>query len=352
MTMRNFTVSIAVALCGVLATCLTAAGADSSQPLRVITTIPDLADIARKVGGDRVDASSITKGPEDPHFSQPKPSLIRALSDADALVLIGMDLEVGYVPVLLRNARNARVLPGASGHIDASTAIVALEIPTGVVDRSMGDVHTQGNPHYMVDPLNGLKVAALLRDRFSAIRPAEAERFERGYAEFRRQLAIRLVGESLAGKYDPEPLLKLLELGRFHEFLSAQGDAERLGGWIAMLQPYAGMSLVADHRLWPYFARRFGLAVFGEMEPVPGIPPTTRHLQGLVARMRDANVKVIAASPYYDPRHARFLADATGASIARLAHQVGAVPEADDYLSLIDYNVRRLAAAFAEHPQN
>lgn len=350
--MKNALASIAVALCGVITVHTPTVEADSIVPLRVVTTIPDFVDLARKVGGELVEATSITKGPEDPHFSQPKPSLIRALSDADALIMVGMALEVGYVPVLLRNARNARVLPGAPGYIDASTAIVPLEIPSGIVDRSMGDVHAQGSPHYMVDPLSGLRVAALLRDRFSAIRPAESERFERGYGEFRRQLAIHLVGAFLAEKYDPEPLLKLVELGRLDGFLAAQGDAEHLGGWIAMLRPYAGMSLVADHRLWPYFAQRFGLTLFGEMEPVPGIPPTTRHLQGLVARMRDANVTVIAASPYYDPRHARFLAEATGASIARLAHQVGAVPEAGDYLSLIDYNVRRLAAAFAEQRGN
>lgn len=319
--------------------------AHGSGPLRIVTTVPDLADLARAVGGDRVATTTITKGPEDPHFSQPKPSFILALSEADALIQVGMELEVGYVPVLLRGARNARVLPGAAGYIDASTAIEPLEIPSAPIDRSMGDVHALGNPHYLVDPINGLRVANLIRERFTVLRPAEADHFDRGYEALRRRIAVALVGEGLANKYDIEPLMRLAELGRLDAFLEAQGDLDELGGWLGRLRPFAGTQIVSDHRLWPYFARRFGLRLFGEMESVPGIPPTTRHLQSLVERMRASSVEIIVTAPYYDPRHARFLADATGATVVHLVHQVGGLPGVEDYVGMIEHNVQQLAAA-------
>lgn len=313
-------------------------------PLRVVATMPDLGDLARSVGGALVQVTTITKGPEDPHFSQPRPSFIKALSEADVFVLVGMDLEIGYAPVLLRSARNARVLPGAPGYVDASAVIEPLDVPTGTVDRSMGDVHVLGNPHYLLDPVNGLRVADLLRERFSKLRPAQAEHFASGFAELRRRIAVALVGEVLANKYEIEPLMRAADLGRLDRFLADQGDRASLGGWIGQLRPHAGTRLVSDHRLWPYFARRFGFELFADMEPVPGVPPSTRHLQGLVERMREGSVRMIVTAPYYDPRHAQFLADATGSTVVRLAHQTGALPGVDGYLEMVDHNVSSLAA--------
>lgn len=316
----------------------------AAAPLRVVATVPDLGDIAREVAGDDLSLTVITKGPEDGHFSQPKPSFIKALSTADAFLLVGMEYEVGYAPVLLRSSRNPRVQPGAPGYIDASVAIEPIEIPTTAVDRSMGDVHAQGNPHYLVDPVNGLRVAALLRDRFTAIRPDRADAFRAGYDDFARRLGIALFGEILAAKYDVAKLGRLGELGKLESFLAAQGDLDALGGWQARLRPLAGTKFVEDHRMWPYFARRFGLVVFADMEPVPGVPPTTRHLQDLVERMRAAGVGLVVTAPYYDPRHARFLADATGAVVVRLAHQSGSVANAGTYLEMVEHNVAALAA--------
>lgn len=327
-----------------LALALATAPATAAEPLRVVATVPDLGDIAREVAGGDLALTVITKGPEDGHFSQPKPSFIKALSAADAFLLVGMEFEVGYAPVLLRSARNARVQPGAPGYIDASVAIEPIEIPTTAVDRSMGDVHAQGNPHYLVDPVNGLRVAALLRDRFAAIRPDQAEAFRRGYDDFARRLGTALFGATLAAKYDAVKLGRLGELGKLEAFLAAQGDLDALGGWLARLRPLAGTKLVEDHRMWPYFARRFGLVVFADMEPVPGVPPTTRHLQDLVERMRAADVGLVVTAPYYDPRHARFLAEATGAVVVRLAHQSGSMANTGTYLDMVDHNVAALAA--------
>jgi len=137
----------------------------------------------------------------------------------------------------------------------------------------------------------------------------------------------------------------LFEHGKLRSFLAAQGQENLLGGWLGAMSPYFGVKVVADHNLWPYFARRFGIQVVGFMEPKPGISPTTKHLAGLIGMMQAQGVKIILAAPYYDPRHAKFLAERTGAKIARMAHQVGALDEAHDYLRMIDYNVRQVLLA-------
>lgn len=317
----------------------------TGRPLRVFATVTDLGSLAREVGGDQVAVDVMTKGREDPHFLEAKPSFIKQLSQADLYLQVGLELEVGYAPLLLQNARNGRILPGNRGYLDCSGAITALEVPSGPVDRSLGDVHPYGNPHYLLDPLNGLKVAALIRDRLSELRPEGQAHFAERYAAFRRRLEAALVGEALAQKYDASKLALLFELGKLDVFLEQQGDAEKLAGWLRLLRAHRGAKVVDDHNLWPYFTRRFGLVVIGHMEPKPGIPPTTSHLTALIDRMRAEKVRLILAAPYYDPRHARFVAEATGAAVVYLSHQVGGRNGTDDYLSLIDYNVRQVAGA-------
>lgn len=320
----------------------------AAEPLRVVATLPDLGDLAKQIGGDAVEVSVIVKGPEDPHFAEPKPSYIKALSEADVFLQVGLDLEVGYVPLLLRNARNAATLPSGKGYLDLSTVVKPMQVPVVPVDRSMGDVHPLGNPHYLLDPVNALEVAAAIRDRFSRLRPEHAGLFAERYASFKDRIEVALVGQRLAEKYDAKKLALLFEHGKLAAFLAQQSDASLLGGWLAMMAPHRGRRIVDDHRVWPYFARRFGVEIFGDLEPLPGVPPTTKHLTDLVERMRAAGVWVIVTLPYYDPRHARFVAEATDSSVVPLAHQVGAVPDATDYLAMIDYNVRRLARALQD----
>jgi ABC-type Zn uptake system ZnuABC Zn-binding protein ZnuA len=318
---------------------------DAAKPVAVCATVPDLGSLAREVGGDQVSVTVFAKGTEDAHFIEAKPSFIKALSQCDLYIQMGMDLEIGWAPVLLQNARNAAVLPGGRGYLDASRVIAPLEVPTGPVDRSMGDIHPLGNPHYLSDPVNGLKVARLIRDTLVELRPERKPYFEDRFTSFHLRLGTALVGERLARQYDVEKLALLYQHGTLTPFLKGQGEASLLGGWLGKMLPYFGTKVVADHNLWPYFARRFGIAVIGFMEPKPGIPPTTRHLSELVERMRTEKVQIVLAAPYYDPRHAQFIAQQTGARIVNLAHQVGARTSADDYLTMIDYNVRELAAA-------
>jgi ABC-type Zn uptake system ZnuABC Zn-binding protein ZnuA len=339
-----------VTLAGTIAAAPVAAALqDEPAPLVVCATIPDLADLASEIGGEHVTASSFAGGPQDPHFLEARPSFLRDLSKADLFCQVGLELEVGWAPVLLRNARNPEILAGGRGHFDAST-VVAVQRSAGPVDRSQGDVHPLGNPHFLLDPLNGWRVARALRDRFSELRPRAKDSFDRRYGDFLGRLARRLLGETLALEYEDETekLLDLLERGgadRFLEFLESQGQRESLGGWLRELETLRAMVVVADHNLWPYFARRFGFKVAGYLEPKPGLAPTTRHLSELIRRMRAGSIRVILAAPYFNPRHAEFVAKHTDAVIVELAHQSGARSGTDTYLDTIDYNVRQLVTA-------
>ncbi len=316
-----------------------------AQSLKVCATVPELGSLAREVGGDRVTVITFAKATENAHFVEAKPSFIKSLSECDVYTQVGMELEIGWAPVLLRESRNGSVLPGARGYIDASTVISPLEVPTVAVDRSMGDVHPFGNPHYLLDPLNGLRVAGLMRDRFSALQPGSQQYFNDRYTAFRLRLGAALAGETLAKKYDIEKLAALFSHGKLSDFLKSQGEQALLGGWFALLQPYHGVKLISDHNMWPYFTERFGLKLLGSLEPKPGIPPTTAHLNELVGIMKTNEVKAVLAAAYYDARYADFVSQNTGARVILMAHQAGARPGTEEYLSMADYNVRQLAAA-------
>ena len=327
--------------------CVSLLPAQEIVPLRVCATTPDLGALAKAIAGDDAEVTTLVRGPEDPHFIEARPSMIRAANRADVLVEVGLELEIGWLPSIGKNARNAAVLPGAGGRIDASTVIDKLQVPGGIVDRSFGDVHIAGNPHYLTDPLNGLRVARLLRDRFAALRPAAGAAFARNYDALRAALCAAMVGPELAKLYDHdvEKLGALFAHGKLAALLEAQGDLAKLAGWCGAIAPFAGAEVVADHDLWPYFAARFRLEVVGFFEPKPGIAPTTAHLEHLIERMRAGHVGVILSAPYFAPQHAEFVARTTGARIAPLAHQVGARAGCDDYVAFVDHNVRAVVAA-------
>jgi len=310
--------------------------------LRVVTTVPDLAELARTVGGPEVEVEHLVKGPQDPHFVQARPSYVRLLHDADLFVLMGLDLEAGWAPVILRSARNPDLLPGSAGYLDASTAIEPLEVPGMTVDRSAGDVHPFGNPHYLSDPLNGIRVARLLRNRLARLDPVHEDGYRQRAEAFTRQALRALVGEEALARFDTPTLISAIEGGRVEALL---GEAP--GGWLGDMAPYEGTKVVQDHRVFNYFTNRFGLRPVTELEPKPGIAPTTRHVAKVVEMVRDADIPLILASPYFDPRHARRVAEQTGAAVVPLAHQVGAIEGADSYLGTVDLNVGRVVEALS-----
>jgi ABC-type Zn uptake system ZnuABC Zn-binding protein ZnuA len=324
---------------------LTGVAHGAEGPLKVCATIPDLGDLAHQVGGDRVSVTVFAKGTEDPHFLEARPSFVKAASEADALVMVGMELEVGWIPPIVLNSRNEKIQTGQPGYIEVSSAITPLEAPTGTVDRSQGDVHMAGNPHFLVDPICGLQVARLLATKFGELRPQDRAFFDDNYKAFRGRVCERLVGPELAKKYDAEKLALLAERGKLESFLDGQNDRKLLSGWLGMVSGHSGVKAVADHNLWPYFARRYGVTIVGFMEPRPGVAPTTKHLQELVEQMKREDVKLIFQSPYFDARHGAFVSKETGAEVVALTHQVGGRPDTDDYISMCDYNVKQLVKA-------
>jgi ABC-type Zn uptake system ZnuABC Zn-binding protein ZnuA len=327
----------------VAALCAPPVGAASARPLQVVASVPDLASLLREVGGDQVEVTQIIRGPQDPHAIEPRPSFIRSLHDADLFVVTGMDLEIGWAPVLLQSARNSRIQPGSSGYLDASQVIEPLEVPPPGASRAQGDLHPYGNPHYLTDPLNGLRVAGLIRDKLSELRPDQASLFRQRHDAFARTLMERLVGPDLAGRHDPAELARAIESESLDRFLEERGEASRLGGWLGAVRPLRGTKTAEEHQLWVYFARRFGLVLVVRLEPFPGIAPTTRHLGTVVETMRAQQVPFILTSAYFDPRHARWVAERSGARIVPLAHQSGARPGAEDgYLAATAYNVQTL----------
>jgi ABC-type Zn uptake system ZnuABC Zn-binding protein ZnuA len=333
--MRRFALSL-------LLICVAASGA-RAEALRVVATTPDLADLARQVGGDAVTVTSLAKGPQDVHFVEPRPSFVKELHRAELLIQAGMQLESGWLPTLLQAARNPAVQPGGAGFLDASTAIVAREVPRAPLDRSAGDVHPDGNPHYLPDPLNGLRVAGAIRDRLAALRPEQAEAFAARHDAFAAALVERLVGADLAGRRAPAEIAAAVEGGRLPALLAETGAT--LGGWLGAVAALPRRQAVEDHRAWIYLAERFDLELVAALEPLPGIAPTTRHLQAVIERMRADGVSLVLATAYFSPRHAEFVAQQTGARVVELAHQVGSRPGADDYLATVDHNVRALVGA-------
>ena len=277
--------------------------------LNVVTTTEDLASIARDVGGDRITVEAMAKGYQDPHFVEAKPSFILKLQKADVLIVVGRDLEIGWLPPLIQQSRNSRIQPGSEGYLDASMHASILEIPAGQVTRAMGDVHPQGNPHYWLDPENGKRIAKDIADKLSQQRPNDRTAFEQGLAAF-----------------------------------SARVD-DGLKRWLAQMAPFKGMKVVTYHRSFPNFAARFGLDIIGYVEPKPGIPPTPQHTLDLINEMKRQNIKLVLIEPYFDSKTPNSIGRATGAEVVVLPPSVGGVKEAADFIKLFDYDINLLVEA-------
>jgi len=285
------------------------AGAAQAEKLKVVATTTDLAWITEEVGGDKVEVQAIAKGFQDPHFVEPKPSFLFVLRNADLLVVVGMDLEVGWLSPLLEQSRNPRIQPGGPGYFDVSAGVEILDRPSGEVNRSMGDVHAMGNPHYWLDPANAIRIGAQARIKLSAIQPENAEYFTKRYESYK---------------------------GRINEAHKR---------WKQALAPYKGAKIVTYHRSWTNFVMRYGLDVVDFVEPKPGVPPSPSHLFALIGKMKAEGIKVIAVEPYFDLKTPESLAEKTGAKVVVLYPSVDGKPGLDSYFDVFDYNVKVLVDA-------
>ena len=321
--------------------------AEGADKLRIVTTTTDLAAIARAVGGDKVEVTSIATGREDPHFIAARPSYMMAARKANLWIRVGMELEIGYEELILDGSRNAKIRIATPGHLDASEGVLRLEVPTQRIDRSMGDIHPLGNPHYWIDPLNGRIVAKNIGNRLARLAPEHADYFKERTKAFQQQLDEHMFGRELVAKVGGGKLWAALLKHRLDEVLS-KPETPPLGGWLAAMRPHAGKKVVTYHRSWSYFANRFALVVADELEPKPGIPPSPGHVADIVKRVKAEGVRVLLMEPFYSRKAPELVASQTGISVVECANSVGGQPEATDYLTSLDNIVRRVSAAFAE----
>jgi zinc/manganese transport system substrate-binding protein len=299
---RHFILTVAALL-------LTPLMALAQGKLNVMTTTEDLASIAREVGGDHVTVEAMARGYQDPHFVEAKPSFILKLQKADVLVVVGRELEIGWLPPLIQQSRNAKVQVGGEGYLDASLHATILEIPAGQLTRAMGDVHPSGNPHYWMDPENGKRVGKEIADKLSELRSNDRAFFQQKLADFTARLDA----------------------------------AEKR--WLAQLAPYKGTKVVTYHRSFPNFAERFGLDIVGYVEPKPGIPPSPQHTLDLITDMKRQNVKIVLVEPYFDLKTPNAIGRDTGAQVLVMPPSVGGVKEITDYFTLFDYDINLLVNA-------
>lgn len=309
-------------------------------PVPVCVSTPDLEGLVREVGGARVEVMSFSAGPEDPHEIELKPGLAVALDRAELYVQVGLGLENAWLERLMRRVKNASVKPGGSGNLNAGVGVAALEGGEGA--PVPGSFHEDGNPHYLLDPLEGLRVAAAIRDRLMALRPAWASEFRERHDAFRQRIAVALVGEKCAREDNLEALVR--EFAVLGSVAEAEVFRARHGleGWLGRLVPHRGRNVVGDHDLWPYFARRCGIEVLVYLEPSPGVPPSTRHLRRVVTEMQREGVGLILSAPYFEARHTRFVAERTGARILPMAHQTAGRPGTETYEAMLRHNFEQL----------
>ncbi len=322
----------------------------SSAELKVVTTTTDLKAIADAVGGARVSVRSIGTGQEDPHFIQAKPSYMMAARRADLWIRIGLELEIGYEELLIDGSRNSKIRLGTDGHLDASAGVIRREVPTQKVDRSMGDIHPLGNPHYWLDPWNGRVMAGTIRDRLKKIDPGGAADYDANCRAFERRIDEAMFGKALVEKLGGEALWGLELTGKLESTLKAKDIADQLGGWKARMAPLRGTKVVTYHRSWCYFADRFGLTIVGELEPKPGIPPSPGHLAEVIEAANSHKARLMLIETFYEKNGPAFVASKTGMKVLDVPNSVGGDPEAKDYLSLIDSLVRKVSLACQGSP--
>jgi zinc/manganese transport system substrate-binding protein len=252
---------------------------------------------------------SIAKGYQDPHFVEAKPSFILKLQKADVLILVGRELEIGWLPPLISQSRNSKIQTGADGYLDASLQAQILEVPSGQVTRAEGDVHPFGNPHYWMDPENGKIVAKEILDRFVKLRPNDRAYFE----------------------------------PRYNDFVNRVNAAEKR--WTALMAPFKGTKVITYHRSFPNFAARFGLDIVGYVEPKPGIPPTPQHTLDLINQMKKDKIKIVMVEPYFDLKTPNAIGRETGAEVLVMPPSVGGTKDVSDYFKLFDNDLNMLVAA-------
>ncbi|WP_372369020.1 metal ABC transporter substrate-binding protein [Candidatus Uabimicrobium sp. HlEnr_7] len=331
--MKYFIILILIAVCGC------DSKTSTSSLLKVCVTTTDLQDLVKTVGGKHVDIYCFTHTccHGDPHDVHITPEFVRKLNGADILIDAGMGIAASWLPELVKSAKRPEM--AKEKYIDISKGIWPLQ---NTQENDEGSLHEEGNPHYLLDPVEGIKAAKLICETLSKLQPQYREDFTANYQKFRNTLGNLLVGEKLHSKFGAEKIAVMYSKGELQKFLQKNNAVNDLGGWIKALQPHRNAKLVGDHDLWPHMTRIFGFEIIGYLEPKPGVPPTTSHLSKLVAQMKEQNVKIVLASTYFDKRHVKFVSQNSGAKVLRMAHQVASLDNVKTYIETITYNVEQI----------
>lgn len=302
--------------------------------IRVVATLPVLADIARQVGGSHVTVQALAKGTEDPHYVIPRPSLMAAVSQADLFVEVGMQLEL-WTERVLDGAGNANVQPGQIGHVFASDGAPRLEVPQRLT-RAEGDIHPFGNPHLWLNPLNGIVIAKNIADGLKRVDPANATDYDSNVDRFISTVYLKLFGDDLVKQYGGKRLADKFRHGELDAFLQSEKAGSKLGGWMKQAQDLRGQKVVTYHKAWSYLEEMFGFQIINTVEEKPGIPPSAQHRDKLLAQMKQSNARILILAPFEARRIAEQIAAATGARLLVLPLDVQGAPGVVDYFTLFD----------------
>ena len=317
-------------------------------PVKVVTSLTTYAAIAREITGDRGTVTSIAEGDEDPHFVQPRPSFVPLLRDADLFVTTGMDLEL-WVPTLLDRAGNPRIREGAAGYVPAFKGITLLEVPSSL-SRAQGDIHVDGNPHIHTDPINAIIIARNILDGLKRISPANADYFAGREKDFESRVLRATFGDEIVRIVTEPTLFELARTGKVMSFLERpyQGKAlmSKLGGWMQQAMAFRGKEMVCYHKEWAYFSNRYGVTCVEYIEAKPGIPPTPRHVQDVIALMREKKIPVLFASNYFDHNQIRDVAARTNATPVIVPENTHGAPGVETYFDLMNTWITGLAKGF------
>jgi zinc/manganese transport system substrate-binding protein len=319
--------------------------------LKVVASLPTYGAIAREIVGDRATVTAIAEGDEDPHFVQPKPSFVALLRDADLFVTTGLDLEL-WVPALLDRAGNRKVQEEGPGYVAAYRGIALLEVPTSL-SRSAGDIHVDGNPHIHTDPLNAIIIARNILAGLKRVAPSEAPAFTQREQDFEKRILEATMGAELVQILTPATAFTLLQSDKLSDFLARQEYqgkplAERLGGWLEEARVLRGKEMACYHKEWAYFSRRYQVACVTYIEAKPGIPPTPRHVQEVIALMRERKIPALFAANYFSRSQIQQVAQKTGAQAVIVPENTDGAPGVATYFDLMNTWISSLTAAF-EH---
>ncbi len=344
---------------GLLASLLVAALAVPSgvarAQLRVVTTLPTYAAIAREITGDDLaEVRAIARGDEDPHFVNPRPSFAAMIGKADLFVTTGLDLEL-WVPSLIDRARNARIVEGAPGHVVAYSGVKLLQVPENV-SRAGGDVHVFGNPHVHTDPVNAIIVGRNILAGLKRVDPQNGATYEANARDFEDRILRRTFGDQLVEMLGAETLIRLARTYEFWDWDFAAGQTfqgkpltEYLGGWLAEGAPFRDRTMVCYHKNWAYFSARFRVDCAMYVEPKPGIPPSPGHVREVMSFIQSEGIPVLFAANYFSRNQVERVASRSGIHAVMVPEHVAGAEGIDDYFSLIDLWVDQLARAFREH---